>query len=134
MNSKNKNSKCQKQEKLSVKKKLLLSICGAIIGFVNGFFGGGGGMVCVPLLEKVLNLKNKFAHATALLVIFPISFVSGVVYVLSGNLETVPFLTVGSGVIFGGVVGALLLKFLPSKIIRVIFAVIMLAGGIRLLF
>lgn len=134
MNFKNKNKVDDNQQKLPVKKKLVLSICGAIIGFVNGFFGGGGGMICVPLLEKVLKLKNKFAHATALLVIFPISFVSGVVYVATGKLETIPFLTVGSGVLLGGVVGAFLLKFLPSKIIRVIFAFIMLAGGIRLLF
>ena len=120
-------------EKLPVKKKLLLSICGALIGFINGFFGGGGGMICVPLLEKVLNLKNKYAHATALVVIFPLSFVSAVVYFLSGNLETISFLTVGSGVVLGGILGSFLLKFLPSKIIRIIFAFVMLAGGIRLL-
>ena len=123
----------ENDKKLIVKKKLLLSICGALIGFVNGFFGGGGGMICVPLLEKVLNLKNKFAHATALVVIFPLSFVSAVVYFLSGNLQTIPFLTVGSGVILGGILGSFLLKFLPAKAIRIIFVFVMLAGGIRLL-
>ena len=91
-------------------------------------------MICVPLLEKVLNLKNKFAHATALVVIFPLSFVSAVVYFLSGNIQTIPFLTVGSGVILGGILGSFLLKFLPAKIIRIIFVFVMLAGGIRLLF
>lgn len=119
--------------KLTVKKRLVLSICGALIGFVNGFFGGGGGMICVPLLEKVLKLPNKYSHATAIAVIFPISFVSAVVYLLSGNLETIPFLTVGSGVLLGGILGSFLLRFLPSKIVRVIFVFVMLAGGIRLL-
>ncbi len=134
MNSKIKSTKVKNEEKLPAKKKLILSICGAIIGFINGFFGGGGGMICVPLLEKILGLGNKYSHATALVVIFPISFVSAVIYVLSGNLETIPFVTVGSGVLLGGLVGAFLLKFLPSKIVRVIFAIVMLAGGIRLLF
>lgn len=134
MNSKIKNTKVKNEEKLPVKKKLILSICGAIIGLINGFFGGGGGMICVPLLEKILGLGNKYSHATALVVIFPISFVSAVIYMLSGNLETVPFVTVGSGVLLGGLVGAFLLKFLPSKIIRVVFAIVMFAGGIRLLF
>ncbi len=134
MNSKNKRANEQKVEKLPVKKKLILSICGALIGLVNGFFGGGGGMICVPLLEKVLGLKNKFSHATALVVIFPISLVSALIYVLSGTVETLPFLTVGGGVLLGGILGAFLLKFLPSKIIRIIFAVVMFAGGIRLLF
>ena len=124
----------EKQEKLSVKKKLLLCICGAIIGFINGFFGGGGGMVCVPLLEKVLHLPNKYSHATTILIILPISFVSAVIYFLSGNLETISFLTVGTGVVLGGIVGSFALKFLPAKIIRIIFVFIMLAGGIRLLF
>lgn len=123
-----------KQEKLSVKKKLLLCICGAIIGFINGFFGGGGGMVCVPLLEKVLHLPNKYSHATTIVIILPISFVSAVIYFLSGNLETISFLTVGTGVVLGGIVGSFALKFLPAKIIRIIFVFIMLAGGIRLLF
>lgn len=124
----------EKKEKIGVKSKIILSLCGLLIGFVNGFFGGGGGMICVPLLEKVLHLPNKYSHATAIAVILPISFASAVIYCLSGNLETIPFLTVGSGVILGGIVGAFLLKFLPAKVIRIIFVFIMLAGGIRLLF
>lgn len=123
-----------KKEKLSAKQVCLLIFCGALIGMVNGFFGGGGGMICVPLLERVLKLDSKFAHATAIVIIFPISFVSAVIYMLSGNLETIPFLTVGSGVLLGGIVGAYLLKFLPEKVIRFIFVFVMLAGGIRLLF
>lgn len=91
-------------------------------------------MVCVPLLEKVLHLQNKYSHATAIVVILPISFVSAIVYLLSGNLETVSFLTVGTGILVGGIVGSFALKFLPPKIVRVIFVFVMLAGGIRLLF
>ena len=123
-----------KREKLNIKNKVILSVCGAIIGFLNGFFGGGGGMICVPLLEKVLHLDNKYSHATAIAVIFPISLVSAIIYTLSGHLQTVPLLTVGSGVLLGGIAGSYLLKFLPSKVIRIIFVFVMLAGGIRLLF
>lgn len=123
-----------KEEKLSAKEKLILCLCGALIGFINGFFGGGGGMLCVPILEKVLHLADKYSHATAIVVILPISFVSAVIYLLSGNLETVSFLTVGSGVLLGGIVGSFALKILPAKVIRVIFVFVMLAGGIRLMF
>ncbi len=133
MKSKNNKSKTQKNDALSAKSKFLLCICGAIIGFINGFFGGGGGMICVPLLEKVLHLPNKYSHATAIVIIFPISFISTVIYLLSGNLETVSFLTIGTGVLLGGIVGSFALKFLPAKIIRIIFVFVMLAGGIRLL-
>lgn len=133
MENKNLTTKREKSEKLPAKSKIILMVCGAIIGFINGFFGGGGGMICVPLLEKVLHLQNKYSHATAIVVILPISFVSAVIYLLSGNLETIPFLTVGTGVLLGGILGSFLLKILPSKIIRIIFVFVMLAGGIRLL-
>lgn len=122
------------QGRSSSKKFFLLLLCGALIGLVNGFFGGGGGMICVPLLEKFLNLPKKCAHATALVVIFPISFVSAVVYCLSGHLESTSFLTVSTGVVMGGILGSFLLKILPEKVVRVVFVFIMLAGGLKMIF
>lgn len=122
-----------KEEKLSVKEACVLIVCGAIIGFLNGFFGGGGGMICVPLLENVLHLESKYSHATAIVIIFPISFISAIIYLLSGTLETIPLVTVGAGVVLGGIIGSFVLKVLPPKALRVIFALIMLAGGIRLI-
>ena len=123
----------EKEEKLSVKEASMLIVCGAIIGFLNGFFGGGGGMICVPLLENVLHLESKYSHATAIVIIFPISFISAIIYLLSGTLETIPLVTVGAGVVLGGIIGSFILKVLPPKALRVIFALIMLAGGIRLI-
>ncbi len=127
-------SKEQNQkEKLPWSRKIILAVCGCLIGFVNGFFGGGGGMICVPLLQNVLHLPEKYSHATAIVIIFPISFVSALIYCLSGHLEFVPFVSVGAGVVLGGILGSFALKFLPEKIIRIVFVLIMLAGGIRLL-
>ncbi len=123
----------KKEDKLSAKEVCVLLLCGAIIGFLNGFFGGGGGMICVPLLENVLHLGSKYSHATAIVIIFPISFISAIIYLLSGTLETLPLVTVGLGVVVGGILGSFALKLLPPKALRVIFALIMLAGGIRLI-
>lgn len=120
--------------KLTAKQCLLLIFCGSAIGFLNGFLGGGGGMICVPLLENVLKIPSKYSHATAIVIIFPISLISAAVYTFSGVIENIPLLTITFGTVLGGVVGSLFLKVLPSKIIRIIFSLIMLAGGIRLLF
>lgn len=120
-------------KKKNVLEKLVLVCIGGVIGFLNGFFGGGGGMVCVPTLEKVLKLDNKRSHATAIAVIFPLSLVSCAVYIFKGAIESLPLLTVGLGVLVGGIGGSIALKFLPSKVIRIIFAVLMLAGGVRLI-
>ena len=114
-------------------KNLLLIFSGALMGFLNGFFGGGGGMICVPILQKVLSLDAKSSHATAIFVIFPLSFVSALIYVLNGYISSLPLLTVGLGVVLGGVLGAFALKFLPPKAVRIIFAVVMFAGGVKLI-
>ena len=117
----------------SGKQKFFLILSGAIIGLLNGFFGGGGGMICVPILQKVLSLDAKQSHATAIAVIFPLSLISAFIYVINGYIKSFPLLTIGLGVVAGGITGAFALKFLPPKIIRLIFAVIMFVGGIRLI-
>ena len=50
-------------------KKLL---CGTAVGAANSLFGGGGGMLAVPLLCAT-GYAEKQAHATAILVILPVS-------------------------------------------------------------
>ena len=62
------------------KDKIVLILSGIAIGLANGFFGGGGGMICVPLLEKVLKIDNKKSHSTALAVMLPIAIFSIMVY------------------------------------------------------
>lgn len=104
------------------------------VGFVNGFFGGGGGMLCVPLLDKVLGEKTKTAHATAMLIILPISVASAVTYAANGYFDLKTTLIVGGGVIAGGIAGALLLKKLSSGVVGIIFALLMIAAGVKLAF
>lgn len=123
----------KKTKKLTKKQKMMLIFAGGIIGFLNGFFGGGGGMICVPILQKVLNLDAKHSHATAILVIFPLSLISAFIYVINGYISSLPLLTIGLGVVLGGVLGSFALKILPPKAVRVIFAIIMFVGGIKLI-
>lgn len=115
-------------------KTLMLILCGAVIGFVNGFFGGGGGMIAVPVLERVLKNKTKTAHATAILIILPLCIVSAIIYIISGYFRLKIGLSAGAGVIAGGVLGAVLLSKLNNKVIRIIFAVIMTAVGLKMVF
>ena len=91
-------------------------------------------MLCVPLLEKALREDIKRAHATAILVILPISIASAVAYLMGGFWDTTIALTVSLGVVAGGVGGALLLKILPAKTVGLIFALTMVGVGIRLCF
>lgn len=57
--------------------KVLLT--GALAGFVNGFFGAGGGMVLVPLLIWLVGLPDKLAFSSAISIILPLCVVSLVI-------------------------------------------------------
>ncbi len=101
-------------------------------GFVNGFFGGGGGMLLVPLLVYFAKLPEKCAHATAIPIILPVSIASGITYALQGVFSLQAFIPVTIGVVCGGIVGALLLKKLPPFITSVVFSLLMIIAGVRM--
>ena len=119
---------------LSAKNKWLLVIFSALAGFINGFLGGGGGVVIVALLLALLKLHQKHAQATALLVVLPLTLVSAIVYLIKGNVDWQPTLWATLGVVVGGVVGALLLNKLKGNVAKIIFAVILIAGGVKMFF
>ena len=47
-------------------------LAGAAAGLTNGFFGGGGGSVLVPMLTRVCGLDQRRAVATSVAVILPL--------------------------------------------------------------
>ena len=112
--------------------KFLIVISGALIGIINGFLGGGGGMFCVPILKKLFSLKTKEAHSTALVVMLPMSIVSSVVYLCNNNVDAFTLGLCGIGVLVGGIAGAIFLKKIKSKWIMLAFAIIMLAAGVKM--
>jgi uncharacterized membrane protein YfcA len=123
-----------KSNKNDVKYKSFAILTGLFAGVVNGVFGGGGGMIVVPMLVLLLKIPQNKAHATAILIILPLSIVSGLLYTAFGSLELSVALPVGGGVIAGGLVGAFLLSKLSSKWLTIVFSVVMMAAGIKMLF
>ncbi len=116
------------------KQNILLILSGIFTGAVNGVFGGGGGMIAVPLLNSLLQKPTNVSHATAILVILPISFASGIMYLFNGYFDAELFIAVGLGVLAGGFFGAELLGKLSAGSITLIFAIIMFAAGIKMIF
>lgn len=115
-----------------VKKYLVFTLTGLCIGFLNGFFGGGGGMVAVPLLENVLKFDVKKSHATAIFIILPLCITSIITYYLAGTFDFNSGWYICLGVVGGGILGAILLKKLNSKIVGFIFAILMIVAGTKL--
>ncbi len=129
-----KQDSCPDYKKGAKNNKFLAVVTGTLAGFLNGLFGGGGGMVVVPMLKGFLKLDEKVAHATAILIILPLSLVSALFYLSFGSLDGGSAFPITLGVILGGIVGALLLKKLSAKKVTFIFYTAMLFSGIKMLF
>lgn len=119
-------------EKL-VKQRAKGILCGTLVGGANSLFGGGGGMIAVPLLVKT-GLDEKRAHATAILVILPVSLLSFILYTLRGFYDPQVLIPTAIGVAFGGFFGAKLLGKLPVKAVNLVFAALQAAAGLFLFF
>ena len=115
-------------------KNVLTCLFGALSGLVNGLFGGGGGMLIVPLLTLLLGYKVKNAHATAILIILPLCIISALFYSYFGTVNFTTTLPVSIGVLVGGIIGAYVLSKLSSKIVSIIFCGIMIIAGAKLIF
>ncbi len=120
--------------KTAVKPVLGKVLTGALAGFLNGLFGGGGGMIVVPCLTFILAYEEKKAHATAILIILPLSVLSGILYFTLGSVDYTVAANVTAGVTLGGIIGALFLKKLNGKVVAVIFSALMAAAGVKMLF
>ena len=119
-----------KQENVSLWKCLL---AGLAAGFVNGFFGAGGGMLVVPLLIVLVGLADKQAFSSAISIILPLTIVSLVIYAKNGALDIkapLPYLLGGAG---GGVLAGLWFQKVPAKWLHLALGALILLGGVRLL-
>ena len=118
------------RSKISLWKCLL---AGLAAGFVNGFFGAGGGMVLVPLLIWLVGLPDKLAFSSAISIILPLCVVSLVIYGRHDMLplsDALPYLLGGAG---GGVLAGLWFQKVPAKWLHLALGALILLGGVRLL-
>ena len=104
---------------------------GALAGAANGFFGSGGGLFIVPLLTGWVGAESKQAFATSVSVVFVLCIVSASFYFFHGEINiglALPYLIGG---FFGGTASGILFKKASSDVLRRIFGLLLLWGGIR---
>lgn len=109
------------------------ALAGAAAGIANGFFGGGGGMILVPLLVHRCGLSQRQAFATSVAIILPLCCLSSVIYFFRGGLDfwlAFPYLVGG---LIGGWVGGKVFKKLNMVWLRRAFALLIIYGGVKAL-
>ncbi len=108
-------------------------IAGSLGGLLSGLFGGGGGMALLPLLVKWRQLAGRKAFATCVAIILPMCCVSAAVYLWRVRPAwglVWPYLAGGA---VGGVIGGLSFEKVPVRILKIIFGLFLLYGGVRYL-
>lgn len=109
------------------------AVASILAGAANGCFGGGGGMVLLPLLTRWCRVEEKTAFATCVAVILPFCVVSAAVYLLRTPLDLPQALPYLLGGLAGGFVGGRLFPRVPAPWLRYLFAAFLVYGGIRYL-
>lgn len=112
---------------------LVLLGCGAA-GLINGIVGVGGGIVLVWIFSRVIKTNAKDAFVQSLLTMIPMSLVSCAVYLRAGELSLAaawPYLIPAA---LGGALGAWITDRLNPKILKIIFGLLVVYSGLRMIF
>ena len=108
-------------------------LCGALAGAANGFFGGGGGSVLVPLLTGWRGMDQRRAFATSVAVILPLCVLSAAIYLARGRLDVMAALPYLLGGTLGGWLGGRWFQKTRVDWLRRLFGALLIWGGVRCL-
>lgn len=108
-----------------------IALAGTLAGAANGLFGGGGGMILVPVLGLLGALKEKEVFPASVTIILPVCIVSLLVNFQKVPLGQTACFLVGSAV--GGILAGSLGRRIPVKWLHRGLGILILWGGIRYL-
>lgn len=127
------------------KKPLALSVVGVFAGLVSALSGLGGGVIMIPLLNGYFKLSMQKAAAISLAVI-PFMALSMVLFYLFGTVDpkahwpgTVGYIVFPAaiplvvGVFLGAPLGVKVAKNLPQRVIKIIFALLLVVVALKLI-
>ncbi|MDD6289223.1 MAG: sulfite exporter TauE/SafE family protein [Eggerthellales bacterium] len=108
-------------------------LIGLVAGLASGYVGVGGGFIMVPLMTSWLGVPMRYASGTSLIAII-ILCVPGVAEQMTlGNVDYFAGILLVLGSIPGAAVGAKLVKKVPERTLRFIFAGFLGVAAVMLL-
>ena len=108
-------------------------IAGGAAGLANGLFGGGGGMVFLPILSRWGTLPSRKLYATCVGVIFPVCLISATVYFFRGDLPLAAAFPYLIGGFAGGWLGGKLYGKISTRFLKWLFAAFLFYAGVKYL-
>ncbi len=110
----------------------VLVVVGFAAGLAGSLFGIGGGTIIVPILI-LLGLPMIEAVAGSLLVMVPTAALSTALHALAGRTHWDLALPLVAGVWVGGQLGPMLAVRLPQRVLRRLFAVVLLYSAANMI-
>lgn len=113
---------------------------GVLCGLLNGFFGSGGGVAAVPILEHELRKSSaeippeeltRRAHANSVAVIFALSLTAAAAYLFSGSIDFSAawgYIPAGAA---GALAGSLFLRKIRASWLQRLFGALICAAAVR---
>lgn len=126
----------EKMNEVSKKKRLIQSVvCGAVIGFICGFVGAGGGMMMLLLLTGVMGFELKTAVGTSVFIMTFTALTGSISHFAIGGFPDWVCLVicVVSTFVFALLASVVANKVKPTILNRIV-GVILLGLGISILF
>lgn len=104
-----------------------------VVGVLLGLLGGGGSILTVPLLVYVLGVEPRTAIAMSLVVVGVTSASGAVLHAQAGRVRWRTALVFGAGGMSGAFLGGRINPLLPSTVLLLLFAGIMVAAAVAML-
>ncbi|MDQ2798619.1 MAG: sulfite exporter TauE/SafE family protein, partial [Armatimonadota bacterium] len=103
---------------------VMLGYLGFALGLASGLMGIGGGVLFMPILLYGIGLSVRNAAGTGVLLLFVTVMVGTVEQSLRGyvNLNLAMAILIGSSI--GAQLGALTTHYLPNRVLRLLFAIL----------
>lgn len=95
-------------------------------GFFSATTGTGICELAQPVLERGLNVKTKRANATAILVEATADWVITILNLHAGLIMLDMLIFTGTGVIIGGQIGPYVSRYIPDRVVKIIFSIAIL--------
>ena len=108
--------------------------CGLLAGTLGGYLGLGGGFIMVPYLTLVTGLDIKIAVPISVTAVAANSIAVSSEYLKKEMVDMNLVVRLAIAVILGFISGSLMINFVPSDTLRVIFAILLLYTAYNLLF
>lgn len=99
-------------------------------GFFSASTGTGIAELSQPVLEKGLKIKTRRANATAILLEATGDWIITILNLHAGLIMLNIWVFAASGVIIGGQIGPYISRYLPEKILKIVFSIAIIIIGV----